>query len=108
KWIESHHHPSLSLVYLPHMDYVLQRLGPADPGVARDLAEIDQVFGDLLDHYTAQGVQVVLLSEYGIRAVARPIHLNRRLREAGLIAVREEQGRDMVDVGVSVAFAAAD
>jgi predicted AlkP superfamily pyrophosphatase or phosphodiesterase len=108
KWLESRHHPTLSLVYLPHLDYVLQRLGPTDPGVAHDLAEIDAVFGDLLDHYTGQGVQVVLLSEYGIRAVSRPIHLNRRLREAGLIAVREELGREMVDVGASVAFAAAD
>jgi predicted AlkP superfamily pyrophosphatase or phosphodiesterase len=108
QWIESRHHPTLSLVYLPHLDYVLQRLGPADPRAAHDLAEIDAVFGDLLDHYTAQGVQVVLLSEYGIRAVSRPIHLNRRLREAGLIAVREELGREMVDVGASVAFAAAD
>jgi len=36
------------------------------------------------------------------------VHLNRRFREAGLIEVREELGRDMVDVGRSVAFAAAD
>jgi predicted AlkP superfamily pyrophosphatase or phosphodiesterase len=108
KWIEERHQPTLSLIYLPHLDYVLQRLGPADPGVGKDLAEIDAVFGDLLDHFTRSGVRVVLLSEYGIRAVNKPIHLNRRLREAGLITVREELGRDMVDVGASAAFAAAD
>jgi predicted AlkP superfamily pyrophosphatase or phosphodiesterase len=108
KWIDRRHSPTLSLVYLPHLDYVLQRLGPADPGVARDLAEIDAVFGDLVDHFTANGARVVLLSEYGIRPVSRPVHLNRRLREAGLIATREELGRDMVDIGASAAFAAAD
>jgi len=108
KWIDRHHQPTLTLVYLPHLDYVLQRLGPADPGVARDLNEIDAVFGDLLDYFTSEHTQVVLVSEYGIRSVSRPIHLNRRLREAGLIAVREEIGHEMVDVGASVAFAAVD
>ncbi|HEY3062278.1 MAG TPA: nucleotide pyrophosphatase/phosphodiesterase family protein [Chloroflexota bacterium] len=108
KWIERRHQPTLSLVYLPHLDYVLQRLGPGHPGVANDLSEIDAVFGDLLDSFSGQGVRVVLVSEYGIRAVSRPVHLNRRFREAGLIATREELGRDMVDVGASVAFAAAD
>jgi predicted AlkP superfamily pyrophosphatase or phosphodiesterase len=108
KWIDRHHQPTLSLVYLPHLDYVLQRLGPNDPGVAPDLAEIDAVFGDLVDYYGAQDTRVVLVSEYGIRSVSRPVQLNRRLREAGLIVVREEVGRDMVDVGESVAFAAVD
>jgi predicted AlkP superfamily pyrophosphatase or phosphodiesterase len=107
-WIDRRNHPTLSLIYLPHLDYVLQRLGPAHPDVAKDLREIDTVCGDLIDHFTREGVQVVVLSEYGIGPVSRPIHLNRRFREAGLISVREEQGRDMVDVGASVAFAAAD
>jgi len=31
KWIETKHTPTLSLVYLPHLDYNLQRLGPASP-----------------------------------------------------------------------------
>ncbi len=28
KWIEREHHPTLSLIYLPHLDYNLQRHGP--------------------------------------------------------------------------------
>jgi predicted AlkP superfamily pyrophosphatase or phosphodiesterase len=108
RWIDRRHSPTLSLVYLPHLDYVLQRDGPGSPSVARDLAEIDAVVGDLVDHFTASGARVVLLSEYGIRAVSKPVHINRRLREAGLINVRRELGRDMVDVGASAAFAAVD
>lgn len=107
-WIDRRHHPQLTLVYLPHLDYVLQRLGPGHPDVGRDLREVDAVCGDLIDHYTREGVRIVVLSEYGIEPVSRPVHLNRRFREAGLIVVRNEQGRDMVDVGESVAFAAAD
>lgn len=108
KWIDRRHSPTLTLVYLPHLDYVLQRDGPGAPQVAHDLAEIDAVFGDLLDYFSNAGARVVLLSEYGIRAVSRPVHINRRLREAGLINVRRELGRDMVDVGASAAFAAVD
>src|SRR5438876_4809861 len=29
KWIENKYHPTLSLIYLPHLDYNLQRLGPS-------------------------------------------------------------------------------
>ncbi|HEY6553336.1 MAG TPA: alkaline phosphatase family protein, partial [Vicinamibacteria bacterium] len=35
--------PTLTLVYLPHLDYNLQRLGPADARIAQDLREIDAV-----------------------------------------------------------------
>mgnify|MGYP003300567493 CR=1 FL=1 len=32
---------SLSLVYLPHLDYNLQRLGPDDPKIREDVRAID-------------------------------------------------------------------
>src|ERR1041384_6917807 len=37
KWIERRYRPSLSLIYLPHLDYNLQRIGPADPAIKGDL-----------------------------------------------------------------------
>jgi hypothetical protein len=49
-----------------------------------------------------------VLSEYGITPVNRPIHLNRALRRADLIAVREELGREQLDAGASGAFAVVD
>ncbi len=33
--------PTLTLVYLPHLDYDLQRFGPNDPRLAKSLADID-------------------------------------------------------------------
>jgi predicted AlkP superfamily pyrophosphatase or phosphodiesterase len=36
------------------------------------------------------------------------VHVNRALREAGLIQVREEMGRELLDAGASEAFAVAD
>jgi hypothetical protein len=54
------------------------------------------------------GRSVVVLSEYGITKVDRPIHINRALREAGFVAVREEDGSELLDPTVSTAFAVAD
>jgi predicted AlkP superfamily pyrophosphatase or phosphodiesterase len=51
---------------------------------------------------------VVILSEYGITPVSRPIHPNRILREAGLISLKVDLGRETLDPGSSRAFAVAD
>lgn len=108
KWTEKKFSPSLSLVYLPHLDYNLQRLGPKHPGIAQDVREIDAIVGDLIDFFSANSVQVILLSEYGITAVDTPIHINRIFRQFGWIAIKEELGREMLDCGASKAFAVAD
>ncbi|WP_027481199.1 alkaline phosphatase family protein [Deinococcus pimensis] len=106
--IEEQHAPSLQLVYLPHLDYGLQQHGPDSPEIARALREIDEVAGTLIEDLEARGVTVVVLSEYGIERAWRPVHLNRVLREAGLIRYRMEVGREMIDVATSGAFAVAD
>ena len=108
KWIEDKYQPTLSLVYLPHLDYNLQRLGPGHPRIANDVKAIDTIVGELIDFYHPRGVHVLVLSEYGIMAVDTPIHLNRLFREKGWIAIREELGREMLDCGASRVFAVAD
>ncbi|WP_350287015.1 nucleotide pyrophosphatase/phosphodiesterase family protein [uncultured Croceitalea sp.] len=100
--------PTLTLVYLPHLDYNLQRYGHDFSIISKDLNEIDAVVKDLADHYESQNANVVLLSEYGITDVHRPIHLNRLLRENGYIQIREERGLELLDAGASKAFAVAD
>ena len=100
--------PSLTLVYLPHLDYNLQRLGPAHPDIARDVAQVDEVCGELIEAAQRAGAQAVVLSEYGITAVSNPVHINRALRQAGWLRVREELGRELLDAGASDAFAVAD
>jgi len=100
--------PTLTLIYLPHLDYVLQRTGPGAPQVARDLREVDALCGEIIDDARRDGARIIVLSEYGITAVSRPIDINRALRRAGFIAVREELGREQLDPGASAAFAVAD
>jgi predicted AlkP superfamily pyrophosphatase or phosphodiesterase len=108
KYVEHRYHPTLTLVYLPHLDYNLQRMGPNHPSTATDLKEIDTVCGDLIDFYESQGTQVIVLSEYGIVPVDTPVHINRILRKLGCIRVREELGLEVLDPGASAAFAIAD
>ena len=96
--------PTLTLVYLPHLDYVLQRQGPAGPDVAAHVADIDALCGRLID----ASDNVLLVSEYGITEVARPVHINRALREAGFLRVRRERDQEQLDFAASDAFAVAD
>src|SRR6185295_2519499 len=93
---------------LPHLDYALQRLGPDDPKIASALRDVDALCGELLELARADGARVVVLSEYGITPVSGVVHPNRVLREAGLLRVRNELGRELLDPGSSEAFAVAD
>ena len=102
--------PTITLVYLPHLDYPLQRLGgdAANPHLRADLREIDDVFGVLLRFFDDRSIRVIVLSEYGIATVTRPVHLNRVLRSAGFLALRSERGLEHADIGASRAFAVCD
>jgi predicted AlkP superfamily pyrophosphatase or phosphodiesterase len=142
KWIENRFSPALNLIYLPHLDYNLQRHGPfvvgdevtsltskignrkseignklepphvssykINPAIHRDLREIDAIVGDLIQFFSQRGVQVVLLSEYGITNVDTPIHLNRLFRQQRWLAIKEELGLEILDAGASKVFAVAD
>ncbi len=102
------HRPNLTLVYLPHLDYNMQRLGPGDPAIWQDVAAIDKVVGELIAAVQAEGADILVLSEYGIEDVHQCIHINRILRQAGYLEIREELGLEMLDPGASRAFAVAD
>jgi len=105
--IEEMHQPTLNLVYLPHLDYILQKAGPKG-NIAKDLSEIDTLCGRLIDFFSERGCRIIILSEYGITAVTSAIHPNRILRTAGYLAVKEDLGREYLDPGQCKAFAVSD
>jgi len=109
-WVRATFDPTLTLCYLPHLDYGLQKYGPDpdDPRIAAELRAVDQLAGELIEKAERDGCRVIVVSEYGITPVRDAVHINRVLREAGLIAVREELGRELLDAGASRAFAVAD
>jgi predicted AlkP superfamily pyrophosphatase or phosphodiesterase len=110
------HRPDLCLVYLPHLDYDLQRHGPDGPEAIAAARAVDAVAGRVIDTAGAQGAAVVALSEYGIAPADRPVDVNRALRRAGLLEVFTQAGgrggraRNMeyLDPYASAAFAVAD
>jgi len=106
--VDQWHDPTLTLIYLPHLDYNLQRQGIDFSKIGKDLEEIDEVCKDLITYYENQGAEVIIVSEYGITDVNNPVHINRVLRENGFLAVKDELGRETMDTWASKAFAVAD
>lgn len=101
-------HPDLTLCYVPHLDYDLQRFGPEDPRSLKAAAGLDAVLAPLLDQAAAEGRTVVVLSEYGFTQVSRPVDINRALRSAGYLEVHTQDGMEYLDPMTSRAFAVAD
>ena len=108
KLVQQWHGPDLSLVYLPHLDYALQKHGPGSGAARAAVGEIDRIAGDLIDFFRERDITPIVVSEYGIEPVERPVWINRVLREAGELRVRDEQGGEILDTGGSGAFAVAD
>jgi predicted AlkP superfamily pyrophosphatase or phosphodiesterase len=108
KLVYEWYNPTLTLIYLPHLDYCCQKYAPKAPEIDKDVKDIDKVCKDLIEFYENNGVQVIVLSEYGITKVTEPIHINRFLRTQGYLQIREERGLELLDTGECKAFALAD
>ena len=100
--------PTMLLVYLPHLDYGLQKLGPGHPDIPYHLKDLDAEVARLLEYLDSKNVRTTIVSEYGVVPVDDAVAINRTLREAGMLALREELGRELLDAGESDAFAVAD
>jgi predicted AlkP superfamily pyrophosphatase or phosphodiesterase len=100
--------PTLTMVYLPHLDYDFQRFGARDARSLRAVSDVDALVGDLVAAAERAGAETVVVSEYGITDVSRAVHPNRALRAAGLLEVRDTPVGEMLDVFASRAFAVAD
>jgi predicted AlkP superfamily pyrophosphatase or phosphodiesterase len=103
--------PRFSYIYLPHLDYAAQKFGPDSPQAIASLGELDACIGKLVDGYTDAGLTDVLwlaASEYVINAVNAVSYPNRILRQAGLLAIREENGLEYLVPGESAAWALVD
>jgi len=104
KW----HNPTLSLIYLPHLDYCLQKFGPDLSKIGEELKAIDVVITQLVNYFESKNAEIIILSEYGIAPVNNPIHLNRLFCENDLLQIRMERGLELLDPGASKAFVVAD
>jgi predicted AlkP superfamily pyrophosphatase or phosphodiesterase len=100
--------PDVTLVYLPHIDYDPQRFGPSGTDMAKCVRELDEAAAPLLDAAQTVGARVWVVSEYGHCDVNRPVLVNRALRVAGMLAVRDGPFGEHLDTFASRAFAVCD
>jgi predicted AlkP superfamily pyrophosphatase or phosphodiesterase len=104
--------PTLTLVYLPNLDYQAQRFGPRSPQARESVREIDRLVGEFVEELKQMGkaddTSLVLLSEYAIHPVERPVYINRILRDHGWLKVNRIDGKEYIDLYHSQAFAVVD
>ena len=103
--------PDHLFVYLPSLDYDLQRHGPDSPQAAAALAETLAQLEPLLATAEAQGRAWLLTGDYAIEPVAPgdgAVFPNRTLRAAGLFQTRETARMLYPDFFTSRAFAVVD
>ncbi len=111
-WLAEKHRPNLQYIYIPHLDYAAQKFGPDSREAAGALAELDGALASFLGRYDklpiAKRTAWVLAGEYALTTVSGAVHPNRILRKAGLLKVRQEDGREYLDLAGSDAFAMVD
>jgi len=100
--------PDLCLTYLPALDYDLQRYGPRDPRAEPAIATVVRQLACLRDAAGRNDYEMLVFGDYALGPVNRAAFPNRSLREAGLFATREVNGRLYPDFGESAAFALVD
>ncbi len=103
--------PDFFWIYLPHLDYAAQKLGPDSPVASAALAELDAEIGVLSaamrDAYGDEPLWLIA-GEYAITPVDHVVYPNRVLREAGLLSVRQEPDGEHLDLAASKAWALVD
>ena len=97
--------PQLTLTYLPHLDYDFQR----SPEQSMDrIRELDKAAGLVIDAANEIGAKVIVVSEYSLVPVRHSVSINRALRRAGWLAVRNGPFGEQLMPGESKTFAVVD
>jgi predicted AlkP superfamily pyrophosphatase or phosphodiesterase len=103
--------PNFFYIYLPHLDYAAQKLGPDSELAITAVTELDEVIGSLeadFNHaYQQQEIVWMIVSEYVITDVNHVSYPNRLLRDAGLLKIVEQDGEHL-DLENSDAWAMVD
>ena len=117
-WAMQQYRPNFFYIYLPHLDYAAQRTGPDSPPALAAVKELDDVIGKLAaagnSAYSVNpGPQAgpplwLIASEYVITPVDHVTYPNRRLREAGLLQVKNDGTGELIDFAATPAWALVD
>ncbi len=106
--------PDLTMAYIPHLDYDLQRFGATRTGsvtgdhLATNLTQLDNLLAPLLTTAQELECKIIILSEYGITNVNRPVFINKILNQNGFLQTRQGPFGDILETFNSDAFAVCD
>ncbi len=101
--------PDVCMVYLPTLDYDLQRHGPSSPQAAKALDVLTDQLGVILSAAGEGGYETIAFGDYAIASTSGPAVLpNLALAETGLFATRNVRGMLYPDFHTSRAFAIVD
>lgn len=117
-WAMQQYKPNFFYIYLPQLDYAAQKTGPDSPAALKAVQELDDVLGKLIAKAEAAysfspGPQAgaplwLVASEYVITPVDHVSYPNRILREAGLLAVKDDGSGELIDFANTPAWALVD
>jgi hypothetical protein len=104
--------PDFFWIYLPHLDYAAQKLGPDSPAALAALGELDAEIGklhDAMNEAYSDDITWLVAGEYAITPIDHVTYPNRVLREAGLLSVSQAaDGGEVIDFAASKAWALVD
>jgi predicted AlkP superfamily pyrophosphatase or phosphodiesterase len=112
QWLIARHNPNFHFIYLPHLDYAGQKLGPDSPQAADAVRQLDAELARF-DAFLQQQpyydeLVIIAASEYVMTPVSGAVHPNRILRKAGLLRTRTTDDGEVIDFAGSRAFALVD
>ena len=101
--------PDILFLYLPTLDYDLQRFGPRDTRCDKSFSLLKTQLERLSALAEKQNRNLLVFGDYSIGEVsASPAFPNRTLRQAGLLTTRQVRGMAYPDLYSSRAFAMVD
>jgi predicted AlkP superfamily pyrophosphatase or phosphodiesterase len=102
------HSPQLQWVYIPHLDYDMQRFGPDSAQARQAVRDAAAALEPLVAAVLDDGGKIVLLSEYALSRVEEFVQPNRILKDAGLLLTRQTADGALIDYERSAAVAMVD
>jgi len=98
----------LQLVYLPHLDYELQKTGPRSEKAAAAFATLESALSALISEAKTAGYEILLFGDYAMGSAKGAAYPNKILRDAGIMHTRNIAGMAYPDLYTSKAFALCD
>jgi predicted AlkP superfamily pyrophosphatase or phosphodiesterase len=102
------HNPQLQWVYVPHLDYDLQKFGPSSAQAKTAVRDVAVAIEPLITEVLGSGSKLVLLSEYAMRDVNAVVQPNAILKRDGFLVTRQTSEGALIDFEKSDAVAMVD